>query len=59
MTLPQDDPRRRCPDISRVREVIGWKPKISLREGPVLTVAYFEEILREEPVEVLQLALRP
>jgi len=24
--LPQDDPRRRCPDISRAREVLGWEP---------------------------------
>ena len=47
MPLPENDPRHRCPDISRAREVIGWKPKINLREGLTLTIAYFEDILRK------------
>ncbi|NHD15806.1 MULTISPECIES: NAD-dependent epimerase/dehydratase family protein [unclassified Actinopolyspora] len=36
-----DDPRRRCPDISRAVEKIGWNPGISLREGMSRTVAWF------------------
>jgi nucleoside-diphosphate-sugar epimerase len=31
--LPVDDPGRRCPDISRARELLGWEPVISVREG--------------------------
>ena len=35
--LPGDDPRRRCPDITRARELLGWEPKVPLREGLRLT----------------------
>ena len=31
--LPQDDPKRRKPDIFRARSVLGWEPKVSLEEG--------------------------
>ena len=31
--LPQDDPGRRCPDISRARELLGWQPRIPVRDG--------------------------
>ena len=31
--LPVDDPTRRCPDISRARELLGWEPRVELREG--------------------------
>jgi dTDP-glucose 4,6-dehydratase len=31
--LPQDDPARRRPDISRARELLGWEPQVDLREG--------------------------
>jgi dTDP-glucose 4,6-dehydratase len=33
LPLPEDDPQRRCPDITRAREVVGWEPIISLRQG--------------------------
>ncbi len=39
--LPQDDPVRRCPDISLAGEKLGWKPAISLDEGLPPTIAYF------------------
>lgn len=39
--LPDDDPKRRCPDISRAREFLGWAPKISLDEGLQKTIDYF------------------
>jgi len=39
--LPPDDPRQRKPDISRARDVLGWEPKIQLREGLERTVADF------------------
>ena len=43
--LPQDDPVRRCPDISLAGEKLGWKPTISLDEGLPPTIAYFREKL--------------
>ncbi|MCI4324315.1 MAG: SDR family oxidoreductase [Thermoplasmata archaeon] len=38
---PPDDPRRRCPDISRARQYLGWSPEVPLREGLTATVAHF------------------
>jgi dTDP-glucose 4,6-dehydratase len=37
--LPVDDPKQRRPDISRARELLGWGPEISLRDGLALTLA--------------------
>lgn len=37
-----DDPRRRCPDISRARKLLGWEPKVSLEEGLTATLEYFK-----------------
>lgn len=31
--LPPDDPRRRCPDISKAKKMLGWNPKVTLEEG--------------------------
>jgi UDP-glucuronate decarboxylase len=39
--LPQDDPQRRRPDIARARDVLGWQPRVSLREGLGPTIAWF------------------
>ncbi|HEV8146391.1 MAG TPA: UDP-glucuronic acid decarboxylase family protein [Bryobacteraceae bacterium] len=39
--LPEDDPRKRRPDISKAKQVLGWEPKVSLEEGLRSTVAYF------------------
>ncbi len=39
--LPQDDPTRRQPDIERARTLLGWEPKISLREGLRLSLDFF------------------
>jgi nucleoside-diphosphate-sugar epimerase len=40
--LPQDDPTRRCPDITLARTALDWEPEISLREGIERTIEYFE-----------------
>ena len=40
--LPIDDPRRRRPDISRARELLGWSPQVSLEQGLRATIAWFE-----------------
>jgi len=45
--LPQDDPRRRCPDITRARTLLKWEPQVSLTEGLKKTAAYYAERLRE------------
>ncbi len=39
--LPSDDPRQRQPDISRARQLLGWEPKVPLREGLTRTIADF------------------
>jgi dTDP-glucose 4,6-dehydratase len=39
--LPQDDPKRRCPDISRARETLGWEPRTPATEGLKKTLAWF------------------
>ncbi len=43
--LPVDDPKVRCPDIGRAREVLGWQPIVALREGLVPTIDWFREEL--------------
>jgi UDP-glucuronate decarboxylase len=47
MPLPEDDPRRRNPDISLAREKLGWQPVVPLEEGLKKTIAYFEEIVKK------------
>ena len=42
---PADDPTQRQPDITRAREILGWEPKVQLREGVKRTVAYFRSIV--------------
>jgi dTDP-glucose 4,6-dehydratase len=41
--LPQDDPARRRPDIAKARALLGWEPKISLREGLRKSLNYFND----------------
>ncbi len=44
--LPQDDPKQRRPDISMAKENLQWEPTITLREGLVKTITYFENFIR-------------
>ncbi len=46
--LPQDDPLRRRPDISRAQRLLGWAPKVSLREGLALSLDYFKACVAAE-----------
>jgi UDP-glucuronate decarboxylase len=55
--LPQDDPRQRCPDITRARELLRWSPKVQLEEGLSRTITYFDALL-SEPKEVERLSRR-
>jgi dTDP-glucose 4,6-dehydratase len=43
--LPQDDPKRRQPDISRARQLCGWEPKVEFAAGLRETIAYFRDKL--------------
>jgi dTDP-glucose 4,6-dehydratase len=42
--LPVDDPKVRRPDITRAREILGWEPEVSLRDGLTRTMEYFRAL---------------
>ena len=39
--LPIDDPKVRCPDITKARKILRWRPRVGLKEGLLTTIAYF------------------
>jgi len=43
--LPEDDPIRRQPDISLAKEILGWEPKVGLKDGLSKTIDYFHNLL--------------
>jgi len=43
--LPQDDPKQRCPDISRARRLLQWEPKVTLEVGLKNTYEYFRQLV--------------
>jgi UDP-glucuronate decarboxylase len=43
--LPQDDPQKRQPDISKAKEILDWTPTIELKDGLMKTIEYFEGVL--------------
>lgn len=47
LPLPQDDPVRRQPDISKARKILNWEPKVALEDGLKETIQYFRKILKE------------
>jgi dTDP-glucose 4,6-dehydratase len=47
-TLPEDDPKVRRPDITRARTMLGWEPRVALREGVTRTVEYFRGAIRTD-----------
>jgi dTDP-glucose 4,6-dehydratase len=46
--LPQDDPTRRKPDITKAKELLGWEPKVTLREGLAKSLEYFKACVAGE-----------
>lgn len=44
--LPSDDPIQRCPDIALASKVLKWEPRITLRQGLVNTIDYFDALLK-------------
>jgi dTDP-glucose 4,6-dehydratase len=50
LELPQDDPTRRCPDITRARTLLGWEPKVSLQEGLAKSLEFFKSKVENQMV---------
>lgn len=48
LPLPIDDPMRRCPDISKASRELDWRPKVSLEQGLIKTIEYFDKVLSTE-----------
>jgi dTDP-glucose 4,6-dehydratase len=46
--LPPDDPKQRCPDITKAKTLLGWEPKIDLETGLRLSLDYFRKAVAEE-----------
>jgi UDP-glucuronate decarboxylase len=44
--LPLDDPRQRCPDITKAKSLLEWQPKVPLADGLKETIAYFKHLLK-------------
>jgi dTDP-glucose 4,6-dehydratase len=57
--LPADDPQRRQPDITAAREKLGWEPRVSLVQGLVKTLPYFQSLLRDSSRAKQPLAPQP
>jgi UDP-glucuronate decarboxylase len=50
LPLPVDDPRRRQPDITRAKTLLGWAPTVAIHEGLKPTIDWFSESLRVHPI---------
>ncbi len=46
--LPQDDPKQRRPDITKAKRLLGWEPKIDLRTGLTMSLAYFKRAVERK-----------
>ena len=56
---PQDDPRQRRPDISKAQEVLKWSPRTALKDGLKTTIAYFDELLKDQDVRAMVVGVAP
>jgi len=48
--LPVDDPKVRQPDIARARDLLGWEPTVTVRDGLERTIAAAMPSITDEPV---------
>jgi UDP-glucuronate decarboxylase len=55
--LPTDDPKQRCPDVSKANALLDWRPVIQLRDGLLKTINYFDDLLGRSPDEPFLTAL--
>ncbi len=51
-SLPEDDPTRRCPDISKARTLLGWEPKVTLKQGLAKTLDFFKSKVSSVPTNI-------
>jgi UDP-glucuronate decarboxylase len=58
MSLPQDDPKQRRPDITRAEQLLNWQPRVALEEGLRRTIAYFDELLASDTPAIHELPSR-
>src|SRR6201747_2698065 len=49
--LPVDDPKQRQPDITKAKNILGWEPKVSRKEGLKITYEYFKSLGKDELVK--------
>jgi UDP-glucuronate decarboxylase len=47
LDLPEDDPTKRKPDISRAEDLLNWSPKVTLNDGLARTIEYFENVIAD------------
>jgi dTDP-glucose 4,6-dehydratase len=50
--LPEDDPKVRRPDITRARTMLGWSPKVPVRQGVERTIEYFQSLVGTDRMEL-------
>jgi dTDP-glucose 4,6-dehydratase len=43
LPLPEDDPKLRCPDITKAKNLLGWSPKVTPDEGLIKTIEWFRK----------------
>jgi dTDP-glucose 4,6-dehydratase len=48
LPLPADDPKQRQPDITKAKEILGWKPTVNRADGLKITYEYFKTLPQEE-----------
>jgi len=48
--LPPDDPKQRCPDITKARQLLGWEPRVDLETGLRLSLDYFKKAISDSAV---------
>ncbi|HEY0043548.1 MAG TPA: UDP-glucuronic acid decarboxylase family protein [Allosphingosinicella sp.] len=56
LPLPVDDPRRRRPDITRAKALLGWEPRVELQQGLEATAAWFAEEQKARSGQLLEVA---
>jgi nucleoside-diphosphate-sugar epimerase len=45
MELPKDDPKQRCPDITKAKNLLGWEPKVDIKAGIQRTADWISRVL--------------
>lgn len=53
-SYPKDEPRRRCPDLTKIRTEFGFRPKVSIEDGLKRTIRWFAQELHEQGAKVIR-----